>query len=177
MTENEDINESITKKLTSYFGYTPYYKQVKTFGDPKRHPEGHVITICIYVLLPTEKIKKLPFEHKWVDVKNVPKLAFDHNELIKNSVLKVEKNIKRSPIAFELLPKNFKLSTLFELYSTLLNKAIDKRNFIRKLKLMNIVEKSGKAEKSVKHRPAELYVFNNALYEKFVADDGDFKLP
>ena len=53
------------------------------------------------------------------------------------------------------------MSDLFNLYSTILNKKIDKRNFAKKIKILNIVKESGGVVKGLKHRPAKLLEFKD----------------
>ena len=178
-TPNENITESVNNKLLSIFNNKiPHHKQIQTFGNANRHPDGHVITICYYVLINKSNFKiNVSGSKKWVDINLLPHLAFDHETLIETCVNKIKKNIKIAPVALHLLPKHFKLSEIAEVYISLLDKKIDKRNFLRKLKDLNIITNSGIIESGVKHRPAELYTFDVELYRKLISSDKDFRLP
>ena len=177
--ENEDVTIAVRNRLLSSFNNKiPHHKQIETFGSANRHPEGHVITICHYLLMNKENFTiSLKETKKWVDVDILPPLAFDHEKLISTCVNKLKKNIKIAPVAFHLLPKYFRLSEVVDLYIEILDKKIDKRNFIRKLKYFNIVDSSGLSESGVKHRPAELYNYDINLYKNLIERGKDFRLP
>ena len=113
---------------------------------------------------------------RWVDVNKLPHLAFDHESLITTCVNKLKKGIKVAPIAFHMLQKHFRLTELVDLYIVVLDKSIDKRNFLRKLKDLNIIENTGFTESNVSHRPAELYKYNIHLYRTLLEKGKDFRL-
>ena len=64
----------------------------------------------------------------WIDVREIPLLAFDHNHIVESGLdfLKHELNHE---LTSELLPRKFTLSQLQELHEIVLNQKFDKRNF------------------------------------------------
>lgn len=177
--ENEDISLTVQNKLLTIFNNKiPHYKQIESFGNANRHPEGHVITICYYVLMNKENFNLNIKENlRWIDVNKISTLAFDHEKLIKTCVINLKKNIKVAPVAFHLLPKYFKYSEIVDLYIEVLDNRIDKRNFLKKLKKLNITKKSGLIQSKVKHRPAELYSYDINLYKNLLDQGKEFRLP
>ena len=57
------------------------------------------------------------------------------------------KTVKVHPVGFELLPEKFTLVQLQSLYEAIYQKAIDKRNFRKKILSMNLLEKQDDKER------------------------------
>nr|HPN70201.1 NUDIX hydrolase [Saprospiraceae bacterium] len=120
-----------------------------------------------------EYYDKLPGEDFliWRNIKDVDTLAFDHKEIFDVCLSRLQKQVKEQPVGFNLLPKKFTLNQLQELYEVILDVELDKRNFRRKLKSLNILQDHDELQTDVSHRPAKLYSFNKKLYEQRVADN------
>lgn len=63
-----------------------------------------------------------------------------------------------SNIGFYFLPENFTLSDLQDVYESVIGRALDKRNFRRRVLAAGIVEAVG-VKRPTSHRPASLYRF------------------
>ena len=68
--------------------------------------------------------------------------------------------LEYTTIGFQLLPDEFTLSELQEVYEAILNRRLDKRNFRKKLLATGILEQTLETRKVGQHRPAALYRFN-----------------
>ncbi len=72
-------------------------KEVGTFGEIDRDPRGRTITIAFYTFIhKTNKglqAKSNAAEVKWVSIKNLPELAFDHREILQEGLLKLKSHI------------------------------------------------------------------------------------
>ena len=154
-----------------------FTEQVKTFGDIGRHPLGRVFTISHYSLLKIDEYDLSPtnknnspssysLEAKWHNVNRIGELAFDHNKIFAACKEKLIKNAKTKPVGFELLPDQFTLSDLQNLYEAILEKKFDKRNFRKKINSMKLLIDTGKNQKSVSHRPAKLFRFDKEKYQR-----------
>ena len=73
---------------------------------------------------------------------------------------RLQAKVRYMPIGFELLPKKFTLSQLQHLYETVLEWALDKRNFRKKILSMGLLVDTGEIEQDVSHRAARLFSFN-----------------
>lgn len=167
----ESIDDSVKRVLKDLTGLSNVYmEQVKTFGDVGRHPLGRVFTIAYYSLLKIDDYTLSPSsfakEAKWHSINRIGELAFDHNKIFATCKENLKQNVQRQPIGFELLPEKFTLSQLQNLYETILQKQFDKRNFRKKIISMKILKDSGEMQKSVSHRPAKLFTFNQENYIK-----------
>jgi 8-oxo-dGTP diphosphatase len=96
---------------------------------------------------------------KWIDIEELPEMAFDHNEIVNEAIDFLRKEIDHE-VTSELLPRKFTLSQLQELYEIILDEKLDKRNFRKQIISKGILEKTNEKQKGVSHKPAELYKFN-----------------
>ena len=143
-----------------------YLEQLYTFGDPLRHPDSRVITCAYFALIRSDDIV-LSFddnseitEVQWHPVYNLPKLAFDHKEIIEYSLKRTRERLEFCPIAFQLLPEKFTLTELQKAYELILGKKLDKRNFRKKFLASSILKELNEFTKSGSKRPARLYSFD-----------------
>lgn len=135
-------------------------EQVKTFGDPTRHPSGRVITIAFYTLIniddyTIDTLKDL--EPEWVEVKSLETMAFDHIHILHESLQKLRRRFFSDALFANLLPDRFTLSELQLLSEEVLQRKFDKRNFRKKMLNADILIDTGEQQVNVSHRPAKLY--------------------
>jgi len=170
---NESIEgaaERILYELTGLKGI--YMEQYYTFGEVGRHPRGRVLTVAYYAMIRLNGQKELkPVSNYarqavWVNVKEMPELAFDHSKIFKKGFDKIRNKISYQPIAFELLPEKFTLTQLQSLYEVILNKRLDKRNFRKKMLAYDILKELDEKQKGVSYRAAKLYKFDKRKYAK-----------
>lgn len=81
-------------------------------------------------------------------------------------------NISTEPLGFKLLPDLFTLTQLQHVYEAVLGSEIDKRNFRKRIKQIDFIEKTELIDKKTSKRGAALYRFNKKSY----AEDPSFKL-
>lgn len=166
---NEDLDLAVGRILWERIGLRNVYcEQVQTFSKLGRHPLGRVVTVAYYSLIKVEDYKKsappdCPLVWKKVD--EVGKLAFDHNDIFGLCLEKLRRQLREHPVGFSLLPKKFTLNQLQQLYEVILNISFDKRNFRRKLKVLDAIRDTGEVERDVRHRPAKLYSFDVERFE------------
>ena len=166
----EGAAERILYELTGLKGI--YMEQYHTFGEVGRHPRGRVLTVAYYAMIRLNGQKELkPVSNYarqavWVNVKEMPELAFDHSKIFKKGFDKIRNKISYQPIAFELLPEKFTLTQLQSLYEVILNKSLDKRNFRKKMLAYDILKELDEKQKGVSYRAAKLYKFDKRKYAK-----------
>ncbi len=174
--ENESLDEAANRTLKSLTGLDNLYmKQVGAFGAVNRDPGERVISVAYCALINVKDYDKtLQEEHEleWFDVEKLPQLYSDHNDMVKNAILLLRRRISTEPLSFNLLPELFTLTQLQHVYEAILGEEIDKRNFRKKIKTIDFIEKTDKIDKLTSKRGAALYCFNRKAYE----DDPYFKL-
>ena len=145
-----------------------YLEQVKTFGSLNRHPAGRVISLayCALINIQNHKLKILDNELHWHDMNDITELAFDHMVILKTSYEQLQRRVQEHPLAFSLLPKKFSLRDLQNVYESILDIKMDRRNFRKKFFAMDFLVDIKEMENNVPHRPGKLYNFNYAKYQK-----------
>lgn len=184
--DDEDIDEAAHKVLLEITGLNdPYLKQFKAFGAPDRtdSPEdlswleettqvkmGRIVTIgYMSVVRITHKMNTNFQNHKvsWCLINQLPKLAFDHKNIIEEAINEIRRTAKSDPsILFELLPAKFTAFELRKLYEVIYGKLLDVRNFSKKIASMPFVTPLNEKQKNVAHRAARYYKFDKKAYNK-----------
>ena len=179
--ENEGLDEAairILNELTHLSGIPLH--QFHTFGNPDRvkglkdrdwlrafreHPEAHVITVAYFALVRMDDFKPeaASFASKtyWVKVRNIPELAFDHNEILNLAMYHLKKEVEQKNIGFELLPEKFTLSQIQSLHEAILERSLDKRNFRKSIKKLETIVPLNEKQVGVTHKPGQLFVYQN----------------
>jgi 8-oxo-dGTP diphosphatase len=169
---DEDLEVAALRELEEETSVRDVFiEQLYTFGGPKRDPRGRVISIAYYALVNLEehpvKASSDAKTVKWFNINNLPKLAFDHNEIMEVAINRLQAKVRYQPIGFELLPEQFTLTQLQKLYETILgvDEPLNKRNFRTRILNMGVLKEVGKQE-GVAHRPAKLYAFDKEKYKE-----------
>jgi 8-oxo-dGTP diphosphatase len=160
----EPLNEAAERRLfeeTNVRGV--YLDQLRAFATPDRDPRARVITVAFFALVSADKLRIEASANAanigWFSVSDLPKLAFDHQAIVEYSRDKLRRELVRSSIAFQLLPKEFTLTELQRVYELILDKSLDKRNFRKKMLASGLLLDTGTTKMEGYHRPAMLYSF------------------
>ena len=101
----------------------------------------------------------------WVEIDKIPNLAFDHNEIVQMGLQRLKNKLTYQPIGFDLLPQKFLFSQLENLYTTIIGKPIDRRNFRKKMLSFGFITETEEFANKKTGRPAKLYTFNISEYK------------
>lgn len=168
--ENESVDDAAKRVLQELTGLeNVFMEQVGTFGAVHREPTARVISVAYYALINVNSYdKELVERHNahWADLHELPELAFDHKDMIAQAIDIMQRKASRHPLGFNLLPELFTLSQLQSLYEAIYDTEMDKRNFRKRVSLMDFIEKTDKIDKTTSKRGAALYRFNQKAYEK-----------
>lgn len=167
---NESLEHAAERELKEETGVSiNYLEQLYTFGSPKRDPRNRAVSVAYFGL-----VKPSAFELKadtdaadaqWFSIKNLPKLAFDHYKILNKAVYRLKAKITYEPVGFELLEKKFPFSELEKLYSTLLDRKVDRRNFKKKILRFGFLKETNEKQKlEGAGRPGPLFKFNEKKY-------------
>ncbi|MFH1023348.1 MAG: NUDIX domain-containing protein [Planctomycetota bacterium] len=177
----ESLEMTARRELSEETGLkNVFLEQLYTFSDPKRDPREHVVTVAYYALVNLSEHQVLASTDArnaaWFAVDDVPKLAFDHDRILKVAHDRLRGKIRYQPIGFELLPEKFTLRHLQRMYEKILDRCLDKRNFRKKILNMGIIEEIDQVETDVAHRAARLYQFSKETYDEKAKEGFDFEL-
>ena len=81
--------------------------------------------------------------------------------MVAYAVERLRNKLEYSNVAYSLLPAQFTLTKLQQVYEAILGEAMDKRNFRRRVVGLGIVRETGRSTKQGAHRPAMLYEFTS----------------
>lgn len=167
---DEPIDAAAARELSEETAVAGVYlEQLYTFGDPDRDPRGRVITVAYFAVVDAETIGQTQAgddasEADWFDVYRLPPLAFDHERIIRYALQRLRYKLEYTALGFLLLPDEFTLSELQQVYEVVLQEQLDKRNFRRKILSQGILEQTEQVRYG-DHRPASLYRFAAAAIE------------
>jgi 8-oxo-dGTP diphosphatase len=97
---------------------------------------------------------------QWWSMYDLPRLAFDHTEILDYALTRLRYKLEYSAVGFELLPEKFTLSELQSAYEIILGEELDRGNFRKKLRRADVVEPT-QAYRDTGGRPARLYRFRD----------------
>jgi hypothetical protein len=180
MRDDENLDHAAHRVLKHYtYLESIHLEQVATYGAKGRHPLGRVVTAAYYSLMKVQNFEDMVSDGlrvQWFDIDELPRLAFDHGKILSSCHTRLQKRLRERPIGFGLLPQKFTLSQLRKLYEVVLGIELDKRNFRRKLKSLNLLINTETVQSDVAHRPATLFSFDHELYERQMSAGLHFEL-
>lgn len=168
---NESLEDAVSRELEEETGVKiDYLEQLYTFGKPDRDPRFRVISVSYFALVNPQKFELFSqtdaIEARWFSVDELPELHFDHATIIDTAYHRLQAKMNYEPIGFELLNEKFPFSDLEKLYTSLLGREIDRRNFKKKVMSFGLLEKLNEKMQRGAGRPAVLYRFNREKYFK-----------
>jgi len=184
--KREELDHAASRVLQEFTGLKNIYlKQFDVFSNPKRIHNAadiqwlhehtgieieHIISVAYYSLVKLDEAS--PYENSlktkahWVNINNIPKMIFDHNEILDKALVALRNELRTKPVGFELLPKKFTIRQLQNLYEVILGINLDNRNFRKKLLKQKYIIPLEEKEQLVNHKPATLYYYDQKLYNK-----------
>ena len=95
----------------------------------------------------------------WFEVNKLPKMAFDHEEIIQRGLEHIRKDIDTQIVASKLLPEKFTMKELQTVYETVLGEELRRNNFQRKILALNTLERLEKFYDGSANKAPYLYRF------------------
>lgn len=178
---DETLDTAARRELAEEAGLQEVFmEQLYTFGAVNRDPRERVVSVAYYALVKLAahetKAATDATEARWFPISQVPKLAFDHAEILATALARLKSKVRYGPIGFELLPPKFTLSQLQHLYEAVLGGELDKRNFRKKVLSFGLLVALDETQMTGRHRPAQLFRFDADKYEKLKKRGFNFEL-
>ena len=179
---DESLENAVKRELKEETNISVnYFEQLFTFGDDVfRDPRNRVISVAYFALVDSSKLKiKADSDAEnaqWFKIDEVPSLAFDHTVILTKAIGRLKAKLTYEPIGFDLLPKEFLFSELENLYCTILEKEIDRRNFRKKMLSFEIIEETDHFSPLKSGRPAKLFRFNIQKYKALLKKGFHFEI-
>jgi ADP-ribose pyrophosphatase YjhB (NUDIX family) len=167
---DESVDDAAVRTLNELTGLRNLFmRQVGAFGNVDRDPGERVVSVAYYALINVKDYdEELRLSHglKWVDINEIPQLYSDHNEMVRKARKMMQQKLSQEPVGFRLLPTLFTLTQLQHLYEAVNGAELDKRNFRKRIKEMDFIEKTELVDKTSSKRGAYLYRFNKRAYNE-----------
>lgn len=173
---DESLDDAARRVVHDLTGMNDVYMhQVGAYGAIDRDPGDRVISVAYYTLINVkdydDKLRE-KYGVEWVKLEELPDLYSDHKSMIMDALEHIRCNIKTQPLSFHLLPELFTLTQLQHVYEAILGKELDKRNFRKSVKQVDLIQPTDKIDHTMSRSGARLYRFNQEKYE----EDPTFKL-
>ncbi len=162
---DETLEENINNFLFNVCGLDNIYlEQSKVFSKPERLIDKRVVAVSFIGLIDVTSIQlkediSPDIESDWFSVSSIPKMAYDHEEIIVENLNQLRNTIVNSDILKILFPSDFTLPELQSVYEQILDKELDRRNFRKKFINFDLIEDTGYKNEGYNGRPAKLYRF------------------
>jgi len=142
---DESADESAKRVLKQTTGLQEIFlEQVETFARPERDPEARVISVSYYALIRIDEHDEMcvrEYGAHWWPITKLPKLIFDHNEMVEKAQMKLQQMAGFTLVGKELLPKKFTLMQLRKLYEAIFQREFDPGNFRKKILSLDALER------------------------------------
>lgn len=177
---NETLDDAAYRVLARITGLrNVFLEQLSVFSNLDRDPADRVISIGYYALInildyDDRQIKQ--YGAQWFAIDELPVLIFDHAEIVGKSLRRLKRKAKTQPIGFELLPENFTITQLRNLYEAIYQRRIEPANFRRKIMSMGLLNRLPIKDMNNSRKGAFLYSFNKEKYEILTAKGFSFDL-
>jgi 8-oxo-dGTP diphosphatase len=188
----EHVERAVVRVLKERTGLNNIFlRQFHLFGDPKRSNLKQTakrlqklgvkttqnsflmqrfVTVGFYALVDFFSVDPMPDSLSeacaWWDLHSLPPLILDHLFIVKKGLETMRNQLNHQPIGFNLLPPKFTMPELQKLYETILDKALDRRNFQRRMLGYGILRRLKEQRKGGAHKAPYLYSFNLRTYHK-----------
>lgn len=164
---DETLEDNVTDAVLDQTGLLKVYiEQCYTFSNLSRYPDNRVLAVSFMGLVDSTSVEikreeKKDIESEWFKVVDIPKMGYDHEEIIKRDIEYLKKKIVNISILKNLFPSDFTLPELQKVYEQVFNKNLDRRNFRKKIVNMDLIEDTGEYNIGCNGRPAKLYRFKD----------------
>ncbi len=177
---DETLNDAAYRVLARITGLrNVFLEQLSVFSDIDRDPAARVVSVAYYALINIHDYDDgllKQYGAQWFSIDELPGLIFDHNKIVMKALRRLRQKAKTQPIGFELLPENFTITQLRNLYEAIYQCTFDPANFRRKIMSMRLLDRLPIKDKNGSRKGAYLYSFNQEKYENFSAQGFSFDI-
>lgn len=181
----ESLSNAVKRAVRERTGiHNIYLEQFHTFGSLERsdpasmkkileangfpHDESHwmldrFISISYYALINYKEVDLKPDflsdSIDWYDLDQLPSLMQDHNEIVSMALQNLRDNLERKLVGINLLPEQFTMKELQQVYEVILGEKLRRSSFQRKILSLEVLERHEKRFSGKAHKAPYLYSF------------------
>ena len=171
---NETLIEGMRREIKEKTGIENidiYFSNV--FSDIDRSPVKRMLAISYIGIIDLKSVSILKktlntCDADWFSIDNIPKLAYDHNDILQEGINTLKMKIVSTDILKSLFPDGFTIPEIQKTYEAILNCDLDRRNFRKKLLGLGLIVDTNKYVNFEGKKPAKLYKFNKKQKSKNV---------
>lgn len=172
VSREETIEENVAHAISKKLGlHDVYLEQCHISSQLNRDPDDRIIAISyiglvdnVTALLKREVREEI--ETSWFKIDDIPKMAYDHAEILQKNIQFLRSKIVNSSVLKSLFPSDFTLPELQHAYEQILGRILDRRNFRKKFISLGLVDDTGDKNVGGNGRPAKLYRFKEEMKER-----------
>ena len=167
--EDQDLLDTarrvLREKASLNEGY--FIEQLATFSGPARDPRGWSLSVTYYAVIPRSAILERMLGD-FILVKEIRGLPFDHSQIIESAIERLRGKSSYSSLPAFLLPKEFSLKELQEMYETVMEIKLDTSSFRRKITELQLVQPiPDKTRQDGGFRLSQLYCLQTPVLRQF----------
>jgi 8-oxo-dGTP diphosphatase len=149
----EEVAIELTQKMIGTIPHSNWFAQ-------------RFVSVCYYALVDDTKVNPVTevffTEVKWFDVNKLPKVLYDHDEIINKALKRLQADLDEKLVGFNLMSETFTMNELQKLYEAVYQKKFVRTNFQRKMLSMNVLERLEKQYSGKSHKAPYLYRFSES---------------
>jgi 8-oxo-dGTP diphosphatase len=161
----ETLERSIRRHLAAKVDVRElsHLEQLGTWSAPARHPDERQLATAYLGLVPADVDPAVPDDTAWHPVDRLPRIAFDHGEIVLAGHERLRAKLSYTNLGFALAPPTFTISELRELYAAALGHEVSATNLQRVLVRRELLEDTGERRPPGPHggRPATVFRFRS----------------
>ena len=163
---DETVEEGLKREVFEKVGLDGIsFVHAGIYSRVDRAPKIRMLGLSYIAVIDAEKVEIVretthTNNAEWWNIDNLPDMAYDHEEIVKDAVKFLKDHIEESIIYKNLFPKEFTLPEFHKAFENMLGIELDRRNFRKKLL------KDGKIVDTEKYlivpnkKPSKLYKFS-----------------
>lgn len=162
---DEDLLDGLNREIKEKTGLENIeVKFSQVFGKKDRSPVMRMVAITYVGMIDATKVEIAKETLKtsnaaWYSIDEIPKLAYDHNEIIEEAIKNLKKEIGNTNLLKVFFPTGFTLPELQTVYENILEKKLDRRNFRKKLLSSNLIYATEEEITFAGKKKAKIYKF------------------
>jgi hypothetical protein len=161
--DREGLHQSIRRQLAEKVDVRElsHLEQLDSRGEPDRVPGRRVVATSYLGLVPGGADPAVPPDTSWHPTDRLPRMAFDHEEIVRAGVARLRSKLSYTNLGFALAPTEFTMSELAGYYRAALGREVDATNLQRILVRRDQIESTGRTVRpgSGGGRPAAVFRF------------------